>query len=279
MSPIRAKRGAGAEAENRFVMKLAAGIGAALGEHWRELQHAAAVVGAAFWIAARRRYWKRSTRQLFARQILAVGVEPLGFVCAVAGFLGVSVVVQLAFWTAEAGQSQRLGPILVTVVIRELAPLLTNIIVIVRGSGAMATELGLVKLSWKGGRNESEDGDPFATLVAPRVLGMAVSSFCLTIVFIAVTFASGYFFGAWRGTGSRDPWFFLNTILNAFHPADAFSVLGRSVLPALFTGACCCIGGLGCRSIEEIPRAAQRALTRSIAGLFVVWVVSTYIQP
>jgi phospholipid/cholesterol/gamma-HCH transport system permease protein len=210
-------------------------------------------------------------RDLFARQVLAVGVEPLGFVCGVAAFVGMSVVVQLAFWTDKAGQSQLLGPLLVAVVARELGPLLTNIVVIVRSSSAMATELGVLKINGEVWIPEAQGNDPFLCLVIPRVLGVAVSTLCLTIVFILVALASGYLFGAWLGTGSRDLWFFTNTVLNALRPQDIVSILAKSILPALFTSASCCIGGLGVGgSVKDIPHATQRALTRCIAGLFVI---------
>jgi len=180
-------------------------------------------------------------------------------------------VVQLAFWTGKAGQSQMLGPLLVAVVARELGPLLTNVIVIVRSSSAMATELGVLKIKGDVRALEAQGNDPFLYLVMPRVLGVAVSTFCLTIVFILVALASGYLFGAWLGTGSRDVWFFTNTVLNALHPQDVVSILAKSILPALVTSASCCIGGLGAGdSVTDIPRATQRALTRSIAGLFVI---------
>lgn len=210
-------------------------------------------------------------RDLVARQVLAVGVEPLAFVSAVAVLVGISLVVQLGFWTGQAGQSALLGPLLVTVVMRELGPILTNTVVIVRSSSAMATEMGVLKAS--GGVRELEGRglDPFLHLVMPRVLGVAIATFCLTIVFILVTFASGYLFGAWRGKGSRDLWFYTNTVLNALRPQDMAGILIKSILPALFTSASCCLGGLGVsNSFTEIPRATQRALTRSIAGLFVI---------
>jgi len=39
----------------------------------------------------------------------------------------------------------------------------------------------------------------------------------------------------------------------------------------LFASASWCIGGLGVSgSVTEIPHATQRALTRSVAGLFVI---------
>ena len=246
-------------------------LGEMVGVQWDELRHAAAVIGTVLGLSVQPRYWARPVRNLFARQVLAVGVEPLGFVCVVAVFVGISVVVQLAFWTGEAGQSQLLGPLLVAVVARELGPLLTNVVVIVRSNSAMATELGVLKINGEIRHLEAQGYDPFLHLVMPRVLGVAVSTLCLTVVFILVAFASGYLFGAWLGTGSRDVWFFTNTVLNALHPQDIVSILARSILPALFTSACCCIGGLGVgESVTDIPRATQRALTRSIAGLFVI---------
>jgi phospholipid/cholesterol/gamma-HCH transport system permease protein len=236
-----------------------------------ELRHVAAVIGTVLGLSVQPRYWARKVWNLFARQVLAVGVEPLGFVCAIAAFVGMSVVVQLVFWTGKAGQSQMLGPLLVAVVARELGPLLTNIVVIVRSSSAMATELWVLKASGEVQVLEAQGNDPFLHLVLPRVLGVAVATFCLTIVFILVALASGYLFGAWLGKGSRDLWFFTDTVLNALRPQDVGSILAKSILPALFTSASCCIGGLGMGgSFKDIPRATQRALTRSIAGLFVI---------
>jgi len=245
-------------------------LGQSVWVQWDELRHAAAVIGTVVYLSVQPRHWARTVRNLLARQVLDVGVEPVLFVCGVAVFVGISVVVQLAFWTGETGQSQMLGPLLVTVVAREVGPLLTNIVVIVRSSSAMATELGVLKISGEVRAQEAKGNDPFLDLVLPRVLGVTVSTLCLTIVFILVALASGYLFGAWLGKGSRDVWFFTNSVLNALHPQDIVSILAKSILPALFTSASCCIGGLGVGGVTDIPRATQQALTRSIAGLFVI---------
>ncbi len=207
----------------------------------------------------------------FTRQVLAIGVEPLWFVGALALFVGISVVVQLTFWIGEAGQSQLLGPLLVAVVARELGPLLINLIVIVRSGSAMTTELGVLKINGEVSALEAQGCDPFSHLVLPRVLGMAVATFCLTIVFVLVAFASGFLFAAWTGKGSRDLLLFADTVSRAVQPKDVFNILAKSILPALFASASCCIGGLGVGgSVADIPPATQRALTRSVAGLFVI---------
>ena len=119
-----------------------AGIGASARARWDELRHAAAVIGTALYTGFRPRYWNRQVRKAFARQIMSIGVEPIWFVGLLASFVGISVVVQLSSWIGEAGQSQLLGPVLVTVVARELGPVLINLVVIVRSGSAMTTELG-----------------------------------------------------------------------------------------------------------------------------------------
>ena len=246
-------------------------LGGRVWAQWDELRHAAAVIGTVLFFCVQPRHWVRTVRKAFALQVLSIGVEPLWFVGAVAVFVGISVVVQLTFWVGEAGQSQLLGPLLVTVVARELGPVLINLVVIVRSGSAMTTELGVLKINGEVRALEVQGTDPFLHLVIPRVLGTAVSTFCLTIVFILVAFASGYLFAAWTGKGSRDLLLFADTVSRAIQPKDIFNILAKSILPALFASASCCIGGLGVGgSVTEIPQATQRALTRSVAGLFVI---------
>lgn len=260
-----------AGAWSRLSLQALAGVGSFAHSQWNELRHAAAVIGTVLCVCVQPRCWVRAVRKAFARQVLAIGVEPLWFVGAVAVFVGMSVVVQLSFWTGEAGQSQLLGPLLVAVVARELGPVLINLVVIVRSGSAMTTDLGVHKINGDVRALEAQGGDPFLHLVLPRVLGMAMATFCLTIVFILVAFASGFLFAAWMGKGSRDLFLFADTVSSAVQPKDIFNILAKSILPALFASASCCIGGLGVGgSVAEIPQATQRALTRSVAGLFVI---------
>jgi phospholipid/cholesterol/gamma-HCH transport system permease protein len=261
-----------AEVESRNPLRVMAGrLGELIRAQWEEVRHAAAVIGTVLWIGVWPRYWVRPVRQAFARQVLATGVEPLWFVGAVAMFVGILVVVQFVFWAGETGQSQLLGPLLVTVVARELGPVLINLVVIVRSGSAMTNELGTLESKGAVSALEEHGGDPFTQFVLPRVLGMAVSTFCLTVVFILIAFVSGYLFAAWLGKGTRDLLLFADTISRAVQPKDVFNILAKSILPALFASTFSCIGGLGVGgSTSAIPQATQRALSRSVVGLFVI---------
>ena len=261
---------------SRRGLKMVEDLGGFVWGQWAELRHAAAVIGTVLYTSIQPRHWSRTMRHLFARQVRAIGVEPLGFVFALGIFVGISVVVQLSFWTGEVGQSQLLGPLLVAVVARELGPVLINLVVIVRSGSAMTTELGVLKINGEVRTLEAQGSDALQQFVMPRVLGVAVSTFCLTIVFILIAFASGYLFAAWLGKGSRDLFLFADTVSSAVQPKEIYNILAKTILPALFASASCCIGGLGVSASDaEIPAATQRALTRSVAGLFVISAIVT----
>jgi phospholipid/cholesterol/gamma-HCH transport system permease protein len=252
-------------------MQVIGGLGAMVWAQWDELRHAAAVIGTALYVCVQPRYWVHTVRGEFVRQVVAIGVESVGLVCSLAVFVGITVVVQLAFWVREAGQSQLLGPLLVAVVARELSPVLVSIVVIVRSGSVMATELGIMKIDGRVDALDARGISPFIYLVMPRILAAAVSTCCLTVVFILAAFASGYLFGAIVGKGSRDFLLLADTISRAVRPTDVLAILSKSLVPALFAGASCCIGGLGVgESLAEVPQATQRALVRSIVGLFVI---------
>src|SRR4051812_3145738 len=86
--------------------RMLVGVGISARAQWDEVRHAAALIGTALYTGVRPRYWERAVRTAFAQQVMAIGVEPLWFVGALAVFVGISVVVQLSSWIGEAGQSQ-----------------------------------------------------------------------------------------------------------------------------------------------------------------------------
>ncbi|MHB8522046.1 MAG: ABC transporter permease [Limisphaerales bacterium] len=249
--------------------KMAAGAGGFAREQWRETQHLAAVLGTTLVLSAQPRRWGRTVRSVFARQLLFSGVESVRFILILAVLVGISVVVQLDVWTGKIGQSQALGKLLVVVVARELAPLFANVVLIVRGGSAIATELGLMKVGGEVRVLEAQGIEPLPFLVMPRVLAMAVSAFGLTVIFILAAFVSGYLFGVFAVQANADPVVFMNGVFKSVHPFDGFSIILKSLLPALLTGVICATEGLSVdATVSDVPLAVKRALARSVGALF-----------
>ncbi len=251
-------------------MNRLARIGQAVLTKWSSLGYVVAVAWGVVSQSLRARTWPRTVRNVLARQVLFTGYEAVRFVSVVAMMVGISVVVQAQVWLVKVGQSALLGPVLVMVVIRELGPLLTNFIVIGRSGTAISTELGNMKVNGEVRVLDSQGMDPFTYLVVPRVLGVALSVFCLTVVFIVVSFLSGYLFGVLMGVGTAHPALFFNSVVQAIRPADVINLLAKTWIPGLLTGAICCTEGLSVQAaVTEVPQAASRAVVRSITALFV----------
>lgn len=220
--------------------------------------------------AVQPRYWPPPVRNVLARQILFTGYEASRFISLIALLAGVAVVVQTQVALTKVGQSGLLGPILVMVIIREVGPLLTNFVVIGRSGTAMTTELANMKVNGEVDLLDAQGLDPFLYLVLPRALGAAISIFCLTIIFIAVSFTSGFLSGLLLGANTGNPEAFVRSIFGAVTKADVFNLLIKSFVPGLLMGSICCLDGLSVGgAITEVPQAATRAVVRSTAALFI----------
>ena len=83
---------------------------------------------------------------------------------------------------------------------------------------------------------------------------MALSAFCLTVIFVLVAFASGYGFGVFIGQANADPAVFVNGVFKAVHPHDGIGFLVKCLLPALSTGVICSTEGLSVEGgVAEVP--------------------------
>lgn len=237
----------------------------------RTTAHLFALLWSVLFLATRKATWPRTTRNVFSRQILFTGVEALKFVSLVAVITGLSVVIQAQIWLGKTGQSQMLGTILVTVIVRELAPLLVNFIVIGRSGTAIATELANMKVLGEIHLLECQGIDPLLYLIVPRVLAMSACVFCLTIWFIVVSFGGGYLYGILAGVGAGAPNLFITNVLKAVHFPDVVSLLTKTFLPGFMTAVICATEGVSVSgAITEVPQAATRAVVRSIAALFIL---------
>ena len=235
----------------------------------REVQYLLAVVATIAFLAVQPRHWTRTVRNVLARQILFTGVEAVGLMVAIAILVGISIVLQSQLWLAKVGQKALLGPLLVVTIVREFAPTLANLVVIIRSASAVAAEIANMKLSGEVRVLDAQGLDPLVYLVMPRVVGMSICVFGLAIVFVVVSLVSGFLSGALLGT-PINPGDFANSVLGSIGLADVINLLTKSILPAAITAAICCIEGLGVgTAATEIPRATSRGLERSVVGMFV----------
>lgn len=244
-------------------------VGAATRGVVSEVCYLVAVLARILRVAFGSRAWTRTTRNVLARQVYFTGVGALKFTLLLAFLIGISVVLQTKIWLEQAGQELLFGPILTAVVVRELAPLIVNIVVLVRSGSAIVTELATMTVSGEVRLLEAQGIDPLEYLVLPRVVGVTLSVCCLTVFFIVGAFASGYLLSLALSQPTGEEASFMSGVLASLHWQDLVHLVAKMVVPVTLTTLLCAVDGLGAGSARtDIPKAATRALSRAIAALF-----------
>jgi len=205
----------------------------------------------------------RVLRHLTAMQILFAGVESLVPVALVAFLVGAGVITWLQHVLSSIGALEHLGTLLVAVVVREVAPMVTIVVFIARSASAISVEVGYMKLQEEIAALEVMRLRPVAYLWVPRIVGGGISGGCLAVLFTFIALASGYAVAsAFLGT---DMMMLTEQALGAIMPGDVILVLAKSVGICAAVAAVACSVGLSVRtSMTEIPRVTGLALVISL---------------
>lgn len=203
-------------------------------------------------------------RPMIFLQLARSGLWLLPLASFVALGLGFIIIGQSVSVLNKVGVNNMLGMVMVTVVVRELGPLLTALLVLSRVGTATVVELGTARALGEVEALEVLGIDPIHYLVVPRIIGMAVGIFALTVYLILGALLSGYL------------WAFLQDI--PLTPGDYFRQMARALrgldfvlLAAKTIGFGCVIAVVTCYhglaqplSIGEVSRATVRAVGQSI---------------
>lgn len=155
---------------------------------------AAAALSAGLMVEAlRRETWSRPTiRAEFARELRRALIGALPTVLATAVLVGVGMVYQAISWLAVAGQEGFIGRLVVTVLVRETAPVLVGLILLGRSGTVSIVEFGAIKASGQIRVLQAQGIDPFALLVLPRAFALALAAFTLGILFLLAALITGF---------------------------------------------------------------------------------------
>ncbi len=115
----------------------------------------------------------RVTHPLIRAQIDRAGVRMLPGIVFFGLVLGLVIVAQTVALLQRVGAEQYAGTVMVTVLIRELGPLATALLVMARVGTAIVVELGLSRAQGEVEALEALGIDPVHYLVMPRVIGLA----------------------------------------------------------------------------------------------------------
>ncbi len=131
------------------------------------------------------------------RQMKNIGVDSLPLTAIVAGFIGSVVALQTRYQMFPGVQLSLVGLATRQMVILELGPLLTGLVLAGRVGARMTAEIGTMRVTEQIDALETLAYDPIAFLVLPRLLAAIVMLPVLTVFADAVGITSGYMMGVY----------------------------------------------------------------------------------
>jgi phospholipid/cholesterol/gamma-HCH transport system permease protein len=211
------------------------------------------------------------------RELARSGLRLLAMIFFIAAALGLVVIGQAVSSLNKVGATPYLVPILVVVVVRELGPLLTALLVLSRSGTTNVIELGTARALGEVEALEALGIDPVHYLVMPRVIGMALGVFSLTVYFIITALLSGYLWAFLQDVPLR-PGDYFDQLAGALSGLDFAILAVKSSVFGVIIAIITCYHGLAQPlQLEEVSRATIRAVAQCIIACVLLDAVFIFI--
>ncbi|HEC78868.1 MAG TPA: ABC transporter permease [candidate division WOR-3 bacterium] len=207
--------------------------------------------------------WKiRVTKWRILQQIYYIGVGSLPIIVVIATFTGLVSTVQTSYQLIGTVPRYILGVTVGRMVMIELGPILTSLMVSGRCASSMAAEIGTMRVTEQIDALETMAIDPYQFLNLPRIIGTIIALPILTVVCEFIALVSGSFYAH----------YFLNIPISVFnyglthyfYPKDFFGGLVKSLFFALVIATSGCYFGFKVKGgAKEVGKAATYAVVTS----------------
>ncbi|MGD8702091.1 MAG: ABC transporter permease [Desulfosarcina sp.] len=211
-------------------------------------------------------------RRVIVEQVYFTAVEALPVIIPVALIIGSMMIVQFSQLSGQVD----LGKLVVLLVLREIGPIITAIIVILRSATAVAIEISYMNVLHEIDALEMAGIDPHLAVCLPRLVGITTAVISLILVFDLMAIIGGY---AIVSGLTRFP-------VEGFFQQIAKGVVGTDIivgfLKGLFFGVTitvtCLYHGLTHKNqITQVPVATSRAAVDCFFYCLVITIFISFI--
>jgi len=208
------------------------------------------------------------------RQIMFTGSEALTLI----GFISISIsallVVEVHQLMGQLGQGSIVYDLMDLIVIQHVSCLITALVVIARSGTSIATELGNMVVHKEIDLLNSFGISPITYLAAPRIVGVVVSLFTLTLYFnLMAILGAAVVYGMLYDVGIG---YFVNGLIRELTFSDFIMPVVKSLLFGIAIGILSCFQGLKVqRASTEVPQRTKRSVVTSVVSVILLNVVVT----
>jgi phospholipid/cholesterol/gamma-HCH transport system permease protein len=191
--------------------------------------------------------------------IVEYGINSLPIVGLISFLIGAIMAMQSAYQLAKFGATAYVANLVGVAAMRELAPLMTAILVTGRSGSAITAEIGTMKVAEEIDALEVMGINPTKFLIVPKFLAMLIAVPCLTILAILLMILGG--FALSTTTLGLDAFRYLDQTTTALVAKDMATGMTKSVFFALVI---CLVGVYRGFQVEGGAEGVGRKTTSSV---------------
>ena len=216
-------------------------------------------VGPGYWLK-----WRRLAPPLFT-----VGVLTIPVVAITGMFIGMILALEFFGQFEVLGMTSRMGGVINASVVKQIGPVLAAVMVAGRVGGALAAELGTMRVTEQLDAMRAMSVDPIRNLVVPRFVACVVMTPMLTMYSNALGA-----WGAWimvvkiYGVNAADYWYYTGIVV---HWWDPIAGLVKSLFFGAAIGLISCWKGFNCDpGASGVGKAATAAFVASFLAIIAI---------
>jgi phospholipid/cholesterol/gamma-HCH transport system permease protein len=219
--------------------------------------------------------FKRPYRfRLFLDQFEKIGAQSVGIIALSSLAIGMIFTLQIIALMARFQAEVMVGAVVASTLARELAPVITTLMLIAKNGSSMTAEIGTMKVTEQIDAMETMSVDPVHYLVVPRVFASIIAFPVLTglanVVGILGSYAVAVFIR------NVDPGAFLDQLYRYIDARDIYSGLIKAAVMGLMVASICSYFGFntkrGSRGVGEAATTA--VVTSSVSILIADYIMS-----
>ena len=206
--------------------------------------------------------------RLIAEHTERIGVNSIAIVTLSSAAIGMIFSLQLTLLLLDFQAESMVGAAVGLTLAREMAPVVTALMLIAKNGSAMAAELGTMRVSEQIDAMQTMNVDPVHYLVFPRVITSTSVFLILTALANVVGLIGAYIVAVF--SLNVDPGLFLDRLYWFLEPADVISGLIKAAVFGFMVSTICCFYGFvtsgGSKGVGE---ASTKAVVTSSIGILV----------
>lgn len=209
--------------------------------------------------------------RIFLRQLMSIGYYSLPVVGMTALFTGMVLALQIYVGSSRFNAESAVATIVVIGLTRELAPVLSGLMIAGRVGAAIAAEIGTMRVTEQIDALVTLSTNPYKYLVAPRVLAGVITLPILVLIADIIGVSGGYLVATESLNFNASSY-----IKNTFDFLETRDVVSGLIKSSVFGFIVCLMGCYHGFNSTGGAQGVGRATTNAVVSSFILILISDY---